>query len=93
MVQILALSKKYKKVYEFYSFINKKKKIKNTIPTVIPISLFLLPISLSLSLSLSLSMMMMMSLCVKQQGQALTSYDKPKKKSGYFYGNCIEDQS
>ena len=49
MVQILALSKKYKKVYEFYSFINKKK-IKNTIPTVIPISLFLLPISLSLSL-------------------------------------------
>ena len=78
MVQILALSKKYKKVYEFYSFINKKK-IKNTIPTVIPISLFLLPISLSLSLSLSLSMTMMMSLCVKQQGQALTSYDKPKK--------------
>ena len=89
MVQILALSKKYKKVYEFYSFINKKKYIKNTIPTVIPISLFLLPISLFFSLSMT----MMMSLCVKQQRQALTSYDKPKKKSGYFYGNCIEDQS
>ena len=39
--------------------------------------------------------MMMMSLSVRQQGQALTSYDKPqpKKKSKYFYGNCIGDQS
>ena len=54
---------------------------KNTIPTVIHVSL---------SLSLSL---MMMSLSVKQQGQVLTSYDKPqpkKKNSKYFYGNCIE---
>ena len=47
------------------------------IPTIIPISLYLSD--------------MMMSHCVKQQGQALTSYDKPKKKSPHFYGNCMED--
>ena len=65
-----------------------KKKLKTPFPPSFPYLSSSYP-----SLSLSLSMTMMMSLCVKQQGQALTSYDKPKKKSGYFYGNCIEDQS